>query len=301
MAKISRRGGFSDRNKIKPENTEIQLKDFDKRTRTKIQNLISQLYGEVYGENLYYLEDYIQNFLRFILGEVYSESVDVRKIYQGNYVFDLINNSIQNDDYDDVLTLIEAITQYWDQYLRDKLGYRYYNIHLKQYQMKPIYERVNEFFEKEYIGYRFLNQIIVPISDEYEFDAVRDALENRYQPVQDHLAKANRLLADRDSPDYENSIKESISAVETICEIITGLKGKEATLGNMLKKLNENGVVIHPGLKSAFNTLYGYTSDANGIRHAGDIGGPSSTFEEAKFMLVTCSAFINYLLAVSAD
>lgn len=27
MAKVSKRGGFSDRNKIKPENTEIQLKD----------------------------------------------------------------------------------------------------------------------------------------------------------------------------------------------------------------------------------------------------------------------------------
>ena len=50
----------------------------------------------------------------------------------------------------------------------------------------------------------------------------------------------------------------------------------------------------------AFNMLYGYTSDANGIRHAGNIGGPSSTFEEAKFMLVSCSAFVNYLIAVSA-
>ena len=69
----------------------------------------------------------------------------------------------------------------------------------------------------------------------------------------------------------------------------------------MLKKLEENGVMIHSGLKSAFNTLYGYTSDANGIRHAGDIGGKSSTFEEAKFMLVSCCAFINYLIAVSAD
>lgn len=59
-------------------------------------------------------------------------------------------------------------------------------------------------------------------------------------------------------------------------------------------------MVIHAGLKSAFNMLYGYTSDANGIRHAGDIGGPSSTFEEAKFMLVSCSAFVNYLIAVSA-
>ena len=75
----------------------------------------------------------------------------------------------------------------------------------------------------------------------------------------------------------------------------------EMTIENMLKKLEKNGIIIHSGLKSAFNILYGYTSDANGIRHAGDIGGKSSTFEEAKFMLVSCCAFVNYLIAVSAN
>lgn len=40
MAKVSKRGGFSDRNKIKPENTEIQLKEFDKRTRVQVGDLL---------------------------------------------------------------------------------------------------------------------------------------------------------------------------------------------------------------------------------------------------------------------
>ena len=141
----------------------------------------------------------------------------------------------------------------------------------------------------------------MPISDKHEIKTIREALSTEYQPVYDHISKANQLLADREHPDFENSIKESVSAVEAVCEIFTGAKGSDATLGKMLKKLEDNGVVIHSALKSAFNTLYGYTSDANGIRHAGDIGGPSSTFEEAKFMLVACCAFINYLTALSAD
>lgn len=159
----------------------------------------------------------------------------------------------------------------------------------------------NSFFEQEYIGYRFVDGIIVPISNSFEVETINESLKNKYQPVYEHISKANKLLADREKPDYENSIKESISAVEAICEIITGTKGKEATLRNMLKKIEDNGVVIHKGLKSAFNILYGYTSDANGIRHAGDIGGPLSTFEEAKFMLVACCAFVNYLTAICAD
>lgn len=62
MAKVSKRGGFSDRNKIKPENREIQLKEFDKRTRIQLQNMISQFYQEIYGDE-YYGGENIQEFL----------------------------------------------------------------------------------------------------------------------------------------------------------------------------------------------------------------------------------------------
>lgn len=299
MAKVSKRGGFSDRNKIKPENTEIQLKEFDKRTRVQLQNMISQFYQEIYGDE-YYGGENIQEFFRYVVGTVYSEPVDTRQTYFDDDVLKMINKTIQEDDYDDVLTLIEAIIQYWEDYRTDMQGVMYYNTCFEQYPIKSMYQAANDFFRDEYIGYRFVDYIIVPISDEYEVAEVNQALENTYSPVYEHISKANKLLADRSKPDYENSIKESISAVEALCEILTGITGKEASLGKMLKKLEDNGVVIHAGLKAAFNMLYGYTSDANGIRHAGNIGGPSSTFEEAKFMLVSCSAFVNYLIAVSA-
>ena len=59
-----------------------------------------------------------------------------------------------------------------------------------------------------------------------------------------------------------------------------------------LKSLKDK---IHPAMKGAFEKLYGYTSDANGIRHANGLGEGDSTFEEAKYMLISCSAFVNYL------
>ena len=301
MAKVSKRGGFSDRNMIKPENTEIQLQNFDKRTRVKLQNMINNMYSFVYDQDLYYGRPYIQSFIRFVLGSVYSEPIDNRKMYADDPIIDMINDTILNGDYDDVLTIVEALVQYWDLYLKEKREFDYYDNYREQYCSPSLYQLANKCFEQEYIGYRFIDGIIVPISNSYEMETINESLNNKYQPVYDHISKSNKLLADRDKPDYENSIKESISAVEAICEIITGTKGKEATLGNMLKKIEDTGVDIHNGLKSAFNILYGYTSDANGIRHAGNIGGPSSTFEEAKFMLIACCAFINYLTAVCSD
>lgn len=301
MTKVSKRGGFSDRNKIKPENTEIQLKDFDNRTRIQLQNMLSKFYDEVYNHDLYYRNKYIQDCLKYILVDIYAEPIDERKNYDDDVIIKMVNDTILTGDYDDILTVIEALVQYWDQYLKDVNGYLYYDDYNKKYTSSSLFEYANIILEREYIGYRFVDGIIVPISNIHEVSAIQESLDNKYRPVSEHIAKANKFLANRANPDYENSIKESISAVEALCEVITGVKGKEATLGNMLKKLEKSGVEIHKGLKAAFNILYGYTSDANGIRHAGDIGGPASTFEEAKFMLVSCCAFINYLTALSAD
>jgi hypothetical protein len=112
------------------------------------------------------------------------------------------------------------------------------------------------------------------------------------------MKRALDLLADRKSPDYRNSIKESISAVEAICSLVAG--SSSATLGQALKELEKKkSVDMHPALKGAFDKLYGYTSDAEGIRHA-LLKESNLDFEDAKFMLVSCSAFINYLRAKSA-
>lgn len=102
-----------------------------------------------------------------------------------------------------------------------------------------------------------------------------------------------RLLSNRENPDYKNSIKESISAVESICIIIAG---KGATLGDALKTLG-NKHNLNNQLKAAFEKLYSYTNSEGGIRHAEGMFESEVTFEEAKFMLVSCCAFVNYLIA----
>ena len=73
------------------------------------------------------------------------------------------------------------------------------------------------------------------------------------------------------------------------------MSGSKAILGNAIQKLKDNGRHIHKALENAFSTMYGYTSDESGIRHGGIdfINAPS---EDAKYMLVTCSGFVNYLI-----
>lgn len=297
MIKVSRRGGFSDRQGIKSENTEMQLNDLDARTRTQIYNLINLEYEFLYkGLKMY--DSRVQDFCRYVKTEIFCQQIYVGHVIDINVVFDEINEVIMNQSYDDILTLVEAIAVYWMNKFYEVYNY-FRNESNPQYN--NIYEKCNQLFEREYVGYRFIGGLISPISNEIEMDTIQESLDGAYSSVDSHIIKALKLLANREHPDYENSIKESISSVEAICEIITGTRGKEATLGNMLKKMEKKGIIIHSALKSAFNILYGYTSDANGIRHAGDIGGKASTFEEAKFMLISCCAFINYLKGIMAD
>jgi hypothetical protein len=156
----------------------------------------------------------------------------------------------------------------------------------------------NSILERELPAYRFVGGILSRITAEEEIAEVDKALEetDSIKPINVHIKRAIELFADKKKPDYRNSIKESISAVEAICNLIIG--NDHSTLGGALKKI-ESKVVIHPALKSAFSALYGYTSSADGIRHA-LLDQSKLDFEDAKFMLVSCSAFVNYLMIKSS-
>jgi len=140
-------------------------------------------------------------------------------------------------------------------------------------------------------AYRFINGLITRITEEHEVAEIEQALESSNGPVHKHIRRSLELLSDRKAPDYRNSIKEAISAVESL--VILTLKAEKGTLGQLIKKL-ENEIGLHPALRTAFSNLYGYTSDQAGIRHA-LTEAEKVDFNDAKFMLVVCSAFINFV------
>lgn len=153
---------------------------------------------------------------------------------------------------------------------------------------------LNDCLQSENSAYRVINQQITEITSEQEIQSIEDALENtnQYSGIQQHLKQALKLMSDRQNPDYRNSIKESISAVESICKIVTN--DEKATLGKALKVI-EDKFGLHPALKGSLSQLYGYTSDSDGIRHA-MLEESNLSYIDAKFMLIACTNFINYLI-----
>lgn len=153
----------------------------------------------------------------------------------------------------------------------------------------------NRIFERENYAYRMNQETgdIIEVTSEVEIDSINEALRNPVDSVRTHIATAIKLLAaSQEAPVYRNSVKESISAVEACCRNITG----ETTLDKAIAKLEGKGVVINSEMKKGFSRLYYYTNDeTTGIRHAlmDDANAPTS--DEAIYMLVVCSAFVNYL------
>lgn len=74
-----------------------------------------------------------------------------------------------------------------------------------------------------------------------------------------------------------------------------------ATLGQALRKIDDL-IKIPPSLKKGFSNIYGYTSSEGGIRHALH-DEDTIEIDEALFMLISCSAFGNFLIskATKAD
>lgn len=160
---------------------------------------------------------------------------------------------------------------------------------------KKFFRVCNQILSSNLSAYRFVNGMITEISSEEEITAIEAVLSSKVStdPTKLHINTALELFSDRVNPDYRNSIKESISAVEACCHYITG--NPKATLGEALAII-EKKYILHKALQKSFTALYGYTSDADGIRHAMLDDNEPLSQEDAKFMLVSCSAFINYLL-----
>lgn len=153
-------------------------------------------------------------------------------------------------------------------------------------------KELNNQFERLHFSYRIINGLVVEILSDNEIKTIEYAIESNQDNIKLHLTNALKLYSNKPIGDYRNSIKESISAIEALNRHFTG----ENTLN--LKKMKDKGVIIPSVLVQSFERLYGYSNDSStGIRHA--LMDNSSEYipgaDEALFMLISCSAFINYL------
>ena len=245
----------------------------------KIQGIPNEYYETNYA-NKFFIEDYANNFW-IIIDEISPMFDDLK---------DQIKFNIFNESWFWVYDYIEFYYKFLQK------DYYYWND-----EYKPINDWTEIFKNSVNIALREENSAytlistgdLIEVANNEELESIEESLKTPYENVKAHI-KASIKLFKEEPKDYRNSIKESISAVEAMCcELIWKPK---ATLWDALKKLKTLWIKIHPALESWFSSIYWYTCDESWIRHNLKIDSTEATFDDAKYMLVSCSAFVNYLI-----
>jgi hypothetical protein len=275
---------FSQREGFKPVRGTLQLGSMENELRSRLWDLVTLNYWtHVHGISLDESNNYsMKSLVRRIWHRYFKKPIDTIS-WDWRQVQSQIRTYFFNCDWNEVYDFIEFVSA--------ESPFTGINASFRS--------ACNEVLEQELSGYRFVADQITPITAEEEIAEIEEAamLTGKLSPVTQHIHQALELLSDREKPDYRNSIKESISAVEALCRIVADTP--KATLGDALKKI-ETKVKMHPALNQAFGKLYGYTSDADGIRHS-LLDESNLRFEDAKYMAVTCSSFVNYVVAKAIE
>ena len=280
---------FSERLGVIPEQS-LQIDNIDQELRNRIWSI---LFVDYFDPNLekksHILRSIWIKFLKLPIDDMpLNDMSSLLNIQRRNKESLIYKNIFFDLDWYRIYDLLEFIVEYENQNDSRILD--------------TLISTVNGAFEEEKSAFRFIDTTIVKIVDKTECSEIEESLEHcaAIPGAKYHIKKALSLLSKRENPDYPNSIKESVSAVETMCRIITG--DEKASLGKALDILKKSSpIAIHESLLEAWKKLYGYASDAEGIRHAITDSSNIVDFADAKFMLVSCSAFVNHLIVKAND
>lgn len=267
---------FSQRQGLEPVDSVIETKSMSTQLKSALWNC---LYFHIWG-NEHFLNPNAQT--RFTIRPFAERFFDEHLVQP----IDSIPKSLQNTYSFIKETYFSASWNKTYEFLEWVLNSGWSSVRLKN--------DVNAALTKHLSGYRFIEGKFAPITNEEEISSIKSAISHESQQgASKNIQKALDHLSDFENPDYPNSIKESISAVESTLRNLT--RKPTASLGDAIKELDKTNE-LHTALKKGFLNLYGYTSDEGGIRH-GSLETENLDANDAIFFLVICSAFVNYLVS----
>jgi hypothetical protein len=162
-----------------------------------------------------------------------------------------------------------------------------------------IYEKyaneLNALFTRRYFGYELRDGRIERVGSKAQDAAIAEARgilrDDDLKGPDEQFQKAVAFYSQRPAPDLENAVKEAVSAVEGVAQIV--LEDTSLTMSKALSKLKKEKDV-HPTLIVMLEKLYAYRGDAEGVGHA-LTGEKEVRLEDAEFTLAVSASAIVYL------
>lgn len=264
---------FSEKMGHRPIKTVLQVDSIDDDLRASLWNLIDRwIFSQPNFKYRQYGHGDIDEFSK-ILWEFYFKRPFDKRSDKVPAILAHIRNYFFSCQWYEIYDILEFFVEYLD-------------------QDGSLTVQINKILERELAGYRIINGNFIPITCDLEISEIQNVLDSSpFSGARSHIAEALNHLSNRSHPDLRNVIKEAISAVESACKELA--RDDKASLAEAVKIL-EREKPMHQALKKSLLSMYVYTSDEHGIRHA-MIEDPAISIAEAKFFIISCSAFCNYL------
>ncbi len=117
----------------------------------------------------------------------------------------------------------------------------------------------------------------------------------RLSGARKHFDKSLQFFRHPTHPDYENSVKEAVCAVEAAGKALFPM-AKASTLGDLVKWLGSTAEVSVPkAICQTITGVYAFRSGGDGVGHGGANGG-KATLEVTEYLLAVCASQIIYLV-----
>ncbi len=154
----------------------------------------------------------------------------------------------------------------------------------------------NGVLTRENAGFRFVSGRLVPITSDSEISEIEKALRSPSDAVRTHLQTAVMLIADKENADLDGATLASLQAVEAAVRLIDD--DPNASFVEAMQRVRSK-VGLRCALDDNFLRLCGLTYNEAGFYHSLNEKPRQTSPDDARFILVTCSAFANYLISLA--
>ena len=163
-----------------------------------------------------------------------------------------------------------------------------------------IEKEIQQLFIDEFFAYEFIKGSVIRKGRKHTVETTDQAQyvmsDNRLQNARIHYSKALGFFRDRKQPDYANTVKEAVCAVESAGKDLFP-QAKASTLGDLINwlKNKNNNIAIPPALINTFSSIYALRNSGKEVAH-GSASGGEITAAIAEYILSLSASTIIYLV-----
>ena len=165
-------------------------------------------------------------------------------------------------------------------------------------------EELQRLFEEESLGYEFRDGLVQkrgkPHTTDQVHKAERTLVDQRLDAARMHFSKALGYFRDRKKPDYANTVKEAVCAVEAAAKELFA-QSNAKTLGEFINwAVSEKQNLVPKMIGQTFIGLYGFRGSGEGVTHGATSGG-AVTAELSEYVLGVAASQILLLAELARN